>query len=221
MTVNPPTNVDELLARASALAGLTIDQLAQRHQLSAPNSLLRAKGWIGNLLERALGTNAGTTAAPDFLHLGIELKTIPLDQHGNPKETTFVTSIDCMKMGSHNWQDSLVYHKLRHVLWIPIEAANTIPIGDRRIGSPVLKTLPPELEEILESDWNEFSEIIAQGNIETLRSSQGVLLHVRPKCANGRSLCNAPGPDGRIIRTLPRGFYLRTEFSRKILNLID
>lgn len=221
MTINTPDNVDELLVRAGALAGLTIDQLAQRYQLSAPASLTHAKGWIGQLLELALGANAGTAAAPDFLDLGIELKTIPLDQHGNPKETTFVTSIDCMKIGSQNWRNSTVYQKLRHVLWVPIEAASTIPISDRRIGTPLLRPLTPELEDILERDWNELSEIIAQGNIETLTSSLGVLLHVRPKCANGRSLCNAPGPDGRIIRTLPRGFYLRTEFSRKILSLID
>ena len=43
------------------------------------------------LLETALGATAGSKAEQDFSHLGIELKTLPINAEGFPLETTFVS----------------------------------------------------------------------------------------------------------------------------------
>ena len=55
-----------------------------------PPDLRRDKGWVGMLLEYWLGADAGSKAEQDFAHLGVELKTIPVDESGVPLETTFV-----------------------------------------------------------------------------------------------------------------------------------
>ncbi|MFB0975307.1 MAG: DNA mismatch repair protein MutH, partial [Tolumonas sp.] len=44
-------------------------------------------------------------------------------------------------------------------------------------------------------------------------------LQLRPKAASGRSLTLAIGKDGTLIQTRPRGFYLRSTFTRQLLRL--
>lgn len=85
-----PESEQELYRRATALAGYTMKALADAAGLPIPNDLKRDKGWVGMLLEHYLGASAGSKPEQDFPHLGIELKTIPVSQQGNPLETTFV-----------------------------------------------------------------------------------------------------------------------------------
>ena len=86
----PPENEAELLTRAQALAGYTLSELAQQAGIPTPADLRRDKGWVGMLLEIHLGASAGSKPERDFAHLGVELKTIPVDAQGRPLETTFV-----------------------------------------------------------------------------------------------------------------------------------
>ena len=115
----PPRDEAELLARAEQLAGRTLGQLAGDLGAEVPPDLRHAKGWVGQLIERALGATAGSRAEPDFQHLGVELKTLPVDRRGRPLETTFVCTIALSEVGetptSHevlvvNWFDEL--HRL-------------------------------------------------------------------------------------------------------------
>ena len=60
-------------------------------------------------------------------------------------------------------------------------------------------------------------EMIALGQIENITAKHGQYLQLRPKAANGDALTEAIGNNGQIIYTRPRGFYLRKEFTNKIL----
>ena len=90
------------------------------------------------LLETALGTTAGSKAEQDFSHLGIELKTLPINAEGFPLETTFVSLAPLVQNSGVNWENSHVRHKLSKVLWIPIEGSRDIPLRERHIGQPIL-----------------------------------------------------------------------------------
>ena len=70
MVPSPPRSEGELEQRASELSGLTLGALAERLGRAVPCDLKRAKGFIGTLLEQALGATAGSRAAPDFEALG-------------------------------------------------------------------------------------------------------------------------------------------------------
>ena len=48
-------------------------------------------------------------------------------------------------------------------------------------------------------------------------ASMGEYLQVRPKAANGKSLCYGFDEVGNKILTLPRGFYLRSSFTMTVL----
>ena len=215
--VLPPKTQHELIERTRAIAGLTLAELARRQHLSVPSELSHAKGWTGQLIEQALGASAGSRAKPDFVELGIELKTIPLNAQGLPKETTYVCTVP-LNEAATSWEDSWIRRKLNHVLWLPIEADPELPINQRRIGSAILTELSPEQDQQLKQDWQEHMELIATGRINEISAHHGTYLQIRPKAANHTALRDATDEDGQSIKTLPRGFYLRTKFTAAILN---
>ena len=79
-----PQSEKELVTRARNLAGLRLGELGAQLGVEVPDEAVRAKGIAGQILEKALGATAGSRAEPDFVGLGIELKTIPLDAAGKP-----------------------------------------------------------------------------------------------------------------------------------------
>ena len=212
-----PNTTEELLSRAQAIAGLSFGDLATQLGIPVPLDLKRDKGWVGMLLETALGATAGSKAEQDFRHLGIELKTIPINAQGYPLETTFVSLAPLIQNSGVNWQNSHVRHKLSRVLWIPIEGSRSIPLAERRIGTPILWQPSEQQEHQLQRDWEELMDYIVLGQLDKINARLGEVLQLRPKGANSKSLTKGIGKNGEIIDTLPLGFYLRKAFTHEIL----
>ncbi|KAA8997625.1 DNA mismatch repair endonuclease MutH [Affinibrenneria salicis] len=213
----PPQDEQTLFQRALALAGYSLGELAQAAALPIPANLKRDKGWIGLLLERYLGASAGSKPEQDFPQLGIELKTIPIDEQGRPLETTFVCVAPLTGNSGVTWESSHVRHKLARVLWIPVEGARHIPLAERRIGTPLLWSPSASEEEQLRRDWEELMDLIVLGRVENITARHGEVLQLRPKAANSRALTEAIGEHGQPILTLPRGFYLKKTFTAPLL----
>lgn len=199
------------------MSGRTLGEVAARFGLSAPADLRRAKGFVGQLVERALGATARSRAEPDFQALGVELKTIPVRADGTPCESTFVCTIDLAGIESVDWDESLVKRKLARVLWVPVEGDRSIPVAARRIGTPVLWSPSEEEAAALRFDWEELSALIGKGDIEAVTGHLGRFLQVRPKAADSRSRRRGFDRDGVPMATLPRGFYLRAAFTARII----
>ena len=58
---------------------------------------------------------------------------------------------------------------------------------------------------------------ICLGQLDAISARDGEVLQIRPKAAHSRILCETSGDDGAPTQTLPRGFYLRSQFTRGIL----
>jgi DNA mismatch repair protein MutH len=217
MAVQPPTSVEDLLQRADALAGRSLAEVAAELGQPVPPDLKRHKGWVGNLLEAALGADAASRDEPDFTGLGIELKSIPVDARGRPVETTFVATISLSEVGEIAWEASRVARKLARVLWVPVQGERDRALATRRIGSALLWSPSIEQEEALRADWCEIAGIIGRGDVESITGRLGRFLQVRPKAANARVRRRSIDAEGVLIETLPRGFYLRTQFTAAIL----
>ncbi|KDA92410.1 DNA mismatch repair protein MutH [Pantoea agglomerans] len=213
----PPEDEASLLAHAQDLAGLTLETLAARAGLPMPADLKRDKGWVGMLLEWHLGASAGSKAEQDFAHLGIELKTIPIDAQGKPLETTFVCVAPLTGNSGVTWLTSHVRHKLARVLWIPVEGGREIPLRERRVGAPLLWSPDAEEDEMLRQDWEELMDMIVLGRVEQITARHGAWLQIRPKAANSKALTEGIGDQGQPIMTLPRGFYLKKSFTGPLL----
>lgn len=217
MQISPPQNMTELYQRCARISGLTLGELAEELNIQVPENLKRHKGWGGQLLEVALGASAGNQACQDFPHLGIELKTLPVNRHYQPLETTYVCVAPLYGALHESWQNCAVRNKLSCVLWIPILAERNIAVRDRQIGTPFLWTPTGDEEQQLQQDWEEITERITLGEVETITAHLGEVLQLRPKAANNRALTPAIGRQGTRIETLPRGFYLKKEFTQNIL----
>ena len=155
--------------------------------------------------------------AEDFAHLGIELKTLPINEQGEPLETTFVSLAPLVQNNGITWQSSHVRHKLQKVLWMPIEGSRQIPLAERHIGQPILWQPSLEQERQLQRDWEELMELIVLGQLHQINATLGEVLQLRPKGRNSKALANAVNEQGQPIQSLPLGFYLRKQFTRQIL----
>ena len=216
MPANPQSE-QELLARAYAMAGLTLAQLAATAGIPVPHDLRRDKGWIGQLIEWQLGASAGSRPEQDFPDLGIELKTIPVDPQGKPLETTFVCVAPLIGISGQRWEESNVRNKLSRVLWIPVEGSRDIPVGERRVGMPLLWSPSEEEDRLLRQDWEELMDMIVLGEVEQISARHGQIMQLPPKAANSKALPRAIGRNGQPIQTLPRGFYLKIDFTHQLL----
>ena len=213
-----PQTLEQLLSQAQSIAGLTFGELADELHIPVPPDLKRDKGWVGMLLERALGAAAGSKAEQDFSHLGVELKTLPINAKGYPLETTFVSLAPLVQNSGVKWESSHVRHKLSCVLWMPIEGSRHIPLGERHIGAPILWKPTAEQERQLKQDWEELRDLIVLGKLDQITARIGEVMQLRPKGANSRSITKGIGRNGEVIETLPLGFYLRKAFTAGILN---
>jgi DNA mismatch repair protein MutH len=215
--VTPPRDEAELVARVDDLAGRTLREVAERARIHIPTGASpTTKGWAGQLVEAVLGATAGGRAEPDFPGLGIELKTVPVDGRGRPRESTFVcvAPLDVAQLGA--WEESWVRRKLARVMWVPLVVAEALPdtlIGGARLWSP-----SPEQDAALAADYTELRSLLAEGALTRLDARVGVALQLRPKGADGSPTSWVQDQDGDWVLTVPRGFYLRPSFTARLLD---
>ena len=206
--VSPPQTQSELEARCQVLAGKTLGQLAAELSILVPEDLRRHKGWVGELLEKALGADAGNKALPDFVALGIEMKTLPLNALRQPKESTYVCTVSMQQTGELLWQECWLRKKLAHVLWVPIEADNAIPLAERYIGQAFLWKPSVEQEAVLKRDWQELMDRIVLGEQGEITAKEGEYLQIRPKAAHSQVLVDGISSSGELTKINPKGFFL-------------
>ena len=217
MSVSPPNSEEELLIRARNLAGLTLKQLAKNFNQPLPKNTTHAKGWMGQLLETSLGATATSKAEPDFQLINVELKTLPLTPSGKPKESTYVCTVPLTSLHEQEWSSCWLRRKLQRVLWLPLEADKRIPLAERHIGSAILWSPTEEQTMQLQQDWEELMELVSLGKLDQITSHMGHYLQIRPKGANAKALTTTLDEEGNTIQTLPRGFYLRPDFTQQII----
>jgi DNA mismatch repair protein MutH len=217
LTPTSPVSEQELLGRARELTGRSLAEIAAALGVSIAGDGVHTKGKAGALIERALGATGGSAAVPDFPHLAIELKTIPVDPAGRPRESTFVCTLSLADADRAEWSASWVRRKLACVLWMPIITPTGSDARERRLGVPRLWRPSPEQEAVLRGDFDEIMGLIGVGAVDQLTARTGRALQARPKAAHGRVRTAAFGPDDEPVSALPRGFYLRAGFTGALL----
>ena len=213
----PPATVEELLDRARALEGITLAEVAEGHGMRAPPDLKRHKGWIGDLAEVALGATAGSNSEPDFPALGVELKTIPLDARGMPRESTWVCSAPIDGSDGRTWAESWAWHKLQCVLWLPVVTLKDVPVPARTFGAAQLWRPTIEQQALLKADWESATEALALGEFWRANGKHGEVLQLRSKALRADRREWAIDSEANWVRTTPYGFYLRAAFTRTVL----
>jgi DNA mismatch repair protein MutH len=215
--------LQDLLAHARALVGVTLADLADGLGLPVPVGRVRTKGWPGQIIERELGAGEASGRGQDFAALRIELKTVPLDAAHVPREATAVCQIDPVTIAGESWDTSYVRHKLARVLFVGLDVRNeAASVGDRRVS--VVRLWSPSVadQQVLRADFEHFVRgYFRRGRGDEISGHEGVALQVRPKGRNAEDRRAAFGPDGRPVRVGKCGFYLRPAFVGRILRDAD
>ncbi len=214
--IKAPESEAELAERCRLLAGKTLGKVAAELGLNVPDNLQRHKGWVGQLLECYLGADAGNQAEPDFTGLGIEMKTLPLNSQGLPKESTYVCTVSLTESGRLQWENSWVRKKLAKVLWLPVEADAAIPLANRYVGHGWIWQPTPAQEKQLQRDWEELMDRVVLGEQAEITAREGEYLQIRPKAAHSRVLARSWSDTGESSQINPKGFYLRSSFTRQL-----
>jgi DNA mismatch repair protein MutH len=210
-------SIDRLVERARSLTGHTVASIAAELGLSTEGDAVRTKGRPGEIIERALGATGGPSRVVDFPELGVELKTVPVDEALRPLESTYVCKISLGDAETQEWETSWVREKLARVLFVPLIAPEGRPWPERIVGSPVLWSPTPDEETVLRADFDDVMGLIGVGRIEELTAHLGEWLQIRPKARDGSKVGVAYGPENEAIAAVPRGFYLRTKLTAAIL----
>ena len=215
MRRTPPTSERELLIRATALTGRSVAEIAMGMRWPMPADARRSKGFVGQLIEAALGAEPEAGDLPDFTALGIELKTIPLTPEGRPCESTFCCAIDMDAVDREEWETSRLRTRLRRVLWVPVTAARFAALPERRMGKPTIWSPSAAEDTVLRDDWERIAGVIGTGGSVT--AHVGTALQARPKAATSKVRALGVAEEG-LMRRLPLGFYLRTSFTACIVS---
>ena len=218
----PFASEHELACAAQRFAGRTLAELAREQGCRLPLPPVRDKGFVGRILERALGLEQPRLArgkrgpdqpVVDFHELGIELKTLPLARTGQPRESTFVCHLALSHVADTVWEQSRVAHKLARVLFVPIESEPGLGLAQRRVGRAFLWSASLEESAVLRADYAQIAGMIADGHIERLDARVGAALQVRPKAAHSGVRVRMLDGEGSSLLAQPRAFYLRASFT--------
>jgi DNA mismatch repair protein MutH len=214
--VTPPNDERELLDRARTIGGRSIAEVARLYDVALPPDPKRSKGFVGSLVERALGATSGSSDGPDYPSLGIELKTLPVDRRGRVRESTFVCSAS-IAMLVPEWERSRARAKLSRVLFLVIESEPDVAPAHRRFGAAFLWSPSDKEASILRADYEDLTAAIAAGHVEAIDARRGQALQLRPKARDASVRTRAHDADGSPFFAAPRGFYLRARFTGSIL----
>lgn len=88
-----PKTLTELIKNTQKIAGKSVAEVASKHHVPLIPDLNQNKGWLGNLIEIALGAVAGSKPTQDFVNLGIELKTLAINSKGKVANDIFVSAL--------------------------------------------------------------------------------------------------------------------------------
>lgn len=197
-----PSSEHELLARARALAGHAVTSLCAGEA---------GKGVVGEGVERALGVAVSNAAGPDILHLGVEIKTLPV-RSGRVQQSTWVTSATPQTLANETWSTSSVKAKLARVLLVPID------VDSGCVGAAFLWSPDAQQSRALQNDWADLSDLVAHGMGWAVTARRGAVLQLRPKARRASERRTATLLSGERVQLPPLGFYLRRGFTQGIVD---
>lgn len=217
----PPPDEESLLKRARVLEGARLVDVARALSLAFSDEERAgrapiAKGRVGELVERALGLARSAAPAPDLASMGIEVKTLPVDEEGRVHESTYVCRLGQEDVRDAPWARSRARKKLACVLFVLVEPA-AIPLESRRIGRALLWSPDADEDAILEADYEDHRDLVARGLVDLVSASRGHALQVRPKARDAAARGRGFDDDGERVRVAPRGFYLRPSFTSRVI----
>lgn len=214
--VPPPRSLQELRQRLQLIYHRRFGDIAAALHIKMPTDIRHAKGFAGDLIELLLGADAGNLPVPDFTSLGVELKTLPVNEKLMPLQDTYLCHAPLNAVRGADFTQSVLYAKLRHILFVCILSEKSLPLAERYVTGFYLFTPTAEELQIFKDDYDELMEQVALGHSRSISGSSGTYIHMRPKAADSRQLTRSIDENGEVTLVQPKGFYLRRTFTAQL-----
>lgn len=212
-----PLSQEQLSSRLDLLVGRSIGELCALAKIEAPKNNIAAKGFAGHILELFLGAHAHNQSLPDFVNLGIELKSLPVSSNFKVQTPTFVSMATLSSSSFIPFEHSSLYHKVNKLLFVLLHAPKGMPIGKRRILGYFFYTPDKPTLEAMAADYNEFCELIFAARAREINASVGNILQILPKAAHGQVYTPIRDHQGNKAYIAPKAYYLRPSFTNTLL----
>lgn len=219
-TIKPapaPKTIAELIENCNKIAGKSVSELAQIHNVELIDSLTTNRGWLGNLIEISLGAYAGSKPTQDFMNLGVELKTLAINENGRAVSDIFISSLPLNSFMLQDWANSHLFYKLQHILFIPVESNSNVELKDRKIGNGKFWKPNDEQLKVLQDDFKQVMELLTTQEFAMLTNNLGTALTVKVKALNSKQTNNIQDLDGFNQNLAPLSFYIKRSFVQQIV----
>jgi DNA mismatch repair protein MutH len=196
-TVYDLTDAESVLQRARALVGRRLGEVTS---VAAEETMTtRSRGTVGHHLERYFGLQLNSDQEPDFSHLGVELKSVPMVPQGNShaaKERTFITAIDYATVSTTAFEGSALDRKTRTTLyifygWRPAP----VTVADLRVLRVLLHERDDLDELTLREAYRHVQAAVAAGRAHELSESDTWGVGPATKDARARDVPQPHGPE--------------------------
>lgn len=182
------------------------------------------KGKTGQFLELTIGLKLSSSTL-DFEDG--ELKTNKCDQLGIPKETMFITQVSSIideLIATQPFEETKLYRKLSHLLYVPICKTGSpadwmyLPCLEVNLSLPKYS----ELKAILEADYysicKQINAQLSQSPCSTLHTVNGNFLQIRTKDSKPYHPIFSRHYN-RIVSDKNRAFYFKKDYMQYIVSL--
>jgi DNA mismatch repair protein MutH len=219
--MNAVETFEELSRRLDQIVGVPFGELGAALGVRWQGSATQNKGWAGNLVDRLVGTDAGSQPEPDLTKLGLEVKTIPIGRGPKVLQPTKVTMLNYRDVFDQDWWESDAFHKLRSVLFVPIVKFDIEHSDEWFIRHPFLWLPPGPVLHQFKQDYDSVRALVVSGDFEKISSAkppngQGTYLHPRPAARNS-AVRRSYKIGNRTARLLPRAWMLRETFTQRLV----
>jgi DNA mismatch repair protein MutH len=230
--VPPETTFAKLQRRADALAGVTVQELADLMGRQVPINFTKGKGFVGNLVNSYFGYPANSNPKPDLAEFRVEVKSFAMAENvvatadaaaSNIKDNVKLYDFTASKfVNERDWPSSTAFVKLRCLLLVPYvrprigwgHTATREEISHFYFRSPIIWLPSEDQANQLETDWLAIHDWYMTGDAEG-KKSPGVF-----------AIANTSGPGsttqayswgGRSFVAPKRGFWLTKDIISRLV----
>lgn len=176
-------NKESLKSIYDFACGLVGKSLQEAATLPADVENVRNRGDLGSLVEKYyFGHVPPNTHEPDFVEVGLELKTTGLEKYQRRpksgqiyrvKERLVLTTINFDSIREESWEKSVLLRKCKLLLILFYEYVREVPVVDRKfVLSPLLVHLPVSSSSSYENELRSISKnlvVISQEDMAQIR----------------------------------------------------
>jgi DNA mismatch repair protein MutH len=206
----------DLLRVYTEIQGIPFRELAETLGYDITKDPKSMKSAAGDIAEMVAGKKPDSLPQADLTQFDIEVKTVPLDLLGYPRENTKITAVNYSSLLTEEWAMSHVYEKVRVVLFVPIVKEDTRRPDSWYVRSPFIWMPSHDQLAVIREDWETIQGMVQSGGQLTAKVGQYLIANTSGQ-GKGRDDRTYQLADGRTIPVKTRAFFLRKTSVAEIL----